>query len=79
MYPFIYFFQIHMLKSKVELKKTSTIIKIYKSKSFSGHRSALKRCKKMHKVGAEGFEPPSAGFHYGEELPPRELMSHRSS
>ena len=27
--------------------------------------------RKKRKVGAEGFEPPSAGFHYGGSYPPR--------
>lgn len=27
--------------------------------------------RKKRKVGAEGFEPSSAGFHYGGSYPPR--------
>jgi len=33
----------------------------------------------MHKVGARGFEPLSAGFHCRGSYPPRNLSSHRSS
>ena len=56
-----------------------------------GKRIVAPKCpeqelRKKRKVGAEGFEPPSAGFHYGVsgfplrgELPPAESMSHRSS
>ena len=37
-----------------------------------GKRIVAPKCpeqelRKKRKVGAEGFEPPSAGFHYGDE------------
>ena len=41
-----------------------------------GKRIVAPKCpeqelRKKRKVGAEGFEPPSAGFHYGGSYPPR--------
>ena len=46
------------------------------SEEDMGKRIVAPKCpeqelRKKRKVGAEGFEPPSAGFHYGGSYPPR--------